>query len=147
MDLKTILYHGRIQLLRVVVDGLGQNRVAKGLTAFDDGDSNWGECFFARAFKGELDFTDRTIFFNDHQIETAIMAATGIKTKVPIRFTWQAFDNAKTTGINRQQLQKFLRELMVEKDLESLSLSDLESNPLINVPTFDEEKEVNLVCG
>ena len=137
MDLKTVMYHGRIQLLRTMVDALGQNRLAKGLTAFDDGESTWSECFFARAFEGEMNLRSRTA-------ENQIKSKLGMKSIVPIRFTWQAFDSARSTGIDRKELQRLLREIMVTKDLESLNL---ELNPLVNVPSYDEGKECILTCA
>lgn len=100
------------------------------MTAFEDGKSSWSDCFLARAFKDEINFTI------SEDPEAAIMEATGIKTRVPIRFTWTAFDSMKVSGMERAELKAMLEDIINQKNEEALKkvLDGIEFNP--NVPVF-----------
>ena len=133
MRVDDILYHSRIQYVKMVVEALGHVRVTKGLTAFEDGAHNWSHCFFARAFADELDLRDRP--------EEQIMEATGIKTRIPIRFVWQSFDSMKgRTGITAESLKRLIHDVMNRNN--SLAVQDL-----LNSVTFDEELECTTTCN
>ena len=131
MDLQTIFYHARIVHLRNVLTALGPVRVAKGMTAFDDGESNWSNCFFARAFKGELNL--------NHNAEHRIQNALHLPTRVSIRFTWRAFDSAKDTGMTREALKDMIEKITAKTNDEAVDkfLASIE---------FNESEPVELVC-
>lgn len=119
-----------------MITALGPIRMEKGLTAFEDGRSNWGECFFARAFEDEVSLFEHP--------EQTIMEATGIKTRVPIRFTWRSFDSAKETGINRKQLEHLMREIMKQDHQDA---ADKFLKDFITSVQFDEAVPVEMSCA
>lgn len=132
MNIQDIFSQSRTQMVRLVVNSLGPVRVAKGLTAFEDGKSNWGQCFFGRAFKDEA-------ILHSYDAEETIMEITGIKTRVPIRFVWTAFDGLKATGLNRDQLKDLINNIVREENLKAV-------DDLLDSIDFDPTKELVLEC-
>jgi hypothetical protein len=116
----------------MVLEALGPIRVAKGMTAFEDGSSDWSNCFFARAFEGELNLTR----YPEGQIKEALK----FQTIVPIRFVWTAFDSAKSTGITRDGLIKLIHE--VQQQEHSKAAEDF-----LKSITFDAEAPVEMACA
>ncbi len=94
MNVQDLFYHGIRNNIRRVVVALGEERTDKGLTAFEDGSHDWGNCFFARAFKGEFSLTQT--WDPETKICNAIglLSADGQPNKVPVRLVWRTFDGA-----------------------------------------------------
>lgn len=136
MDIQTAFYHARYQHLRNVLTALGPIRVAKAMTAFEDGRSNWSQCFFARAFEGELDLNNRVVVpveILERKIlapEWQIMNALKFKTVIPIRFVWQAFDR-HNRGTTREKLQNMCKEIVANQHNDAVEefLKSIEFNP------------------
>lgn len=111
-DVRDLFYHGIRQNIRRVLVALGPERVDKGLTAFEDGDSNWSECFFARALKPEHDLTRG-------EPERIICEALGLMTtdgrpnRVPVRLVYYTFDGVSTL-ITRDEMRKFIEDVRDE---------------------------------
>lgn len=152
MDIQTAFYHGIRHNIRRVLTALGPARVDKAMTAFDDGASNWNECFFARAFKGELDLsadlsTDKEFqwekqFPKADAPEIKIMAALDIPSVVPIRLVWHTFDSHSKL-ITREQLQKFVADVQNE----AYAASADEFLKQFDFTTEVEETPMVVTCG
>lgn len=139
-DVSTMFYHGIRQNLRRVLVALGPDRVEKGLTAFEDGKSNWSECFFARAFKGEARLgrlNDRE-FIDPSKHICILLGDPGLKMLVPVKMLWHTFDSARSFHAGRQltrkDLQKFISDVLDESRpsevmdlLRSLNYENVES--------------------
>lgn len=104
-DVRDVFYHGVRQQVRRVLEAMGKERIEKGLTAFDDGQSNWSHCFFARALKGECDL-NRVAY-----PEQAIMHHLGISTPIPIRIVYTLFDGIGKKGLTmtKADLHEFVQ--------------------------------------
>lgn len=85
-DVRDLFYHGVRHQMRRVFQALGPDRLDKALTAFEDGESSWSNCFFARAFP-ELDLV-RT--GNPEKLLASKLGFNGI---TPIRIVWHTFDS------------------------------------------------------
>lgn len=131
MNIQDAFYHARIVHIRNVLTALGPVRVAKGMTAFDDGQSNWSHCFFARAFAGELDLHGRP--------EVQLKEALKLPSIVPIRFVWRAFDSAASAGMKRAELKAMIEKLTTQDH------DDAVDKFLASI-AFDEAQPVELVC-
>ncbi len=133
MNIQDAFAQARYQLLKQVITALGPERMAKAMTAFVDGRSSWSECFFARAFEGEICLNKNP--------EQQIQDALGLPTKVAIRFTWTAFDSCQGTGIKRKDLEALCKRI-VEEDKMSDDIADF-----VRSVNFDEFKTVSLDCA
>lgn len=120
MDYETAVYHGVRQNLRRVLNALGNDRIELGLTAFEDGVSNWTGCFFARAFKNEARVGTTA---TGHHIDPTLHICTllndpGYKLKVPVKILWHTFDSAQSSfggkNLSRQDLRKFIEDVLDE---------------------------------
>ena len=135
MELNNLFYIGIRQQIRRVLNLLGPERTDMGLTAFEDGKSNWHECFFARALAKDAAFTsDRS--------EVGVARALGLVTNtgapnlVPVRIVYATFDgNSKL--ITRNELNEFIvavrdgqRPEEVMNVLKSVDYSDVEKTAL-----------------
>lgn len=111
-DVRDLFYHGIRHNIRRVLVALGPERVDKGLTAFEDGASNWSECFFARALKPEHDLTrgepERVICE-----ALGLLSTDGRPNRVPVRLVWQTFDSISTL-ITRDEMRKFIEDVRDE---------------------------------
>lgn len=110
MDVRDIFYHGIITQVRRVIDALGPERTDAGLTAFEDGASNWSECFFARALAprvlhSELDVANALGFHSKSTKHGYNL--------VPIRIIWHTFDSLPAV-FTREQLLKLIMDIRDE---------------------------------
>lgn len=106
MELNNLFYIGIRQQIRRVLTALGPERTDLGLSAFEDGASNWHECFFARALAHD------EVFLRERG-ETGVAKALGLVTQdgrpnlIPVRIVYCTFDgNSKL--ITRQELNDFI---------------------------------------
>lgn len=132
-DLTHLYYQGIQQQIRRVLNLLGEERTDKGLTAFEDGASNWSSCFFARAFLPERIHSELDV--------CRILGLTSENTKsgynaVPVRIVYYTFD-----GCSSMMTKKELEELIVSiRDetrpdevmqlLRSINYADIENQPV-----------------
>lgn len=139
-DVQDLFYHGIRENIRRVVLALGEDRTDKGLTAFEDGSHDWGNCFFARAFKGELQLS----YAKDP--EKLICEAIGLMTtkadgtqypnKIPVRLVWHTFDNGSVL-ITADEMKKLITDIRDESRpegmmqfLRSINFDHVESAPV-----------------
>lgn len=142
-----LFYHGALHQIRRVITALGEERTDKGITAFEDGASNWSDCFFARALADDATFQRER---NEHGVARTLgfVRADGGLNLVPVRLVYFAFDNreSKTTGVlTHEQIKKFIVDVRDEsRDADAMRL--LRS---LDFSTFDEEKPVQMAgsCG
>ena len=114
MNVQDLFYHGVIEQIRRVCTALGPERLEKGLSAFEDGASNWSQCFFARALAGER-------LHDEHDVCRILgfyQARVGPKGErytnpIPVRIIYRTFDSAGTT-LTKVQLYKILSDIMDE---------------------------------
>ena len=116
-----MIYHANLQQIRRVLKAMGPTRVDDGLTAFDDGASNWSDCFFARAFGRETasykrgSYTSRVSYLQGAiSPEYWIMSILGIPTPVPIRIVYQTFDGLNRGMITKDNLRSFIESVLDE---------------------------------
>lgn len=114
-DVSTMVYHGIRQNVRRVLEALGPERVEKGLTAFDDGESNWDQCFFARAFQGEA----RLGRHNGGHIDPTnhiclLLGDPKLTLRVPVQLLWHAFDKMAGPHWTREEMRKFVNDVLDE---------------------------------
>lgn len=133
-DIRDVYYHGVRHQIRRVLTALGPERIEKGLTAFDDGESNWSECFFARALNGEADLS------RCWKPEQKIMEVLNLPSHVPIRIVWNLFDQMSAWRnvqgpmlMDRKQFRLFIESVLDESRpkevmalLRQLNKADLE---------------------
>lgn len=133
MDVRDAFYHGIRHQVRRVLTALGPERIEKGLTAFDDGASNWSQCFFARAFAGELSMhiSAYGLVPSKPYISTPewnIMNKLGLPSHVPVRIVWNLFDqfdtwrNTSTQLMDRATFRKFIEDVLDESRPEVVEL-------------------------
>jgi hypothetical protein len=144
MEVQNIFYIGIRQQIRRVLNELGPERTDKGLTAFEDGQSNWHECFFARALDQDKTFQNER---NEIGVAKALklLTADGRPNLVPVRIVYYTFDgNSKL--ITRAELNEFItavrdgqRPEEVMKVLQSANYTDVNSR---SVP----ERALATVC-
>lgn len=128
-DVRDLFYHGVRHQIRRVLDAMGTDRIDAGLTAFEDGASNWASCFFARAYP-ELRF------YSTPQAEYAIAEALGMGTnRVPMRIVYRTFDGYGI-DMTKEQLRSFIEAIRDESRpdevldlLRSIDYTDTESTP------------------
>jgi hypothetical protein len=132
-DVQDLFYHGIRQQIRRVLTLLGEERVDKGLTAFEDGASNWSSCFFARAFLPERIYGELDV--------CRLLNLTSTTTKhgynvVPVRIVYRTFDGCSTL-MTEDELKEFIvsvrdesRPDEVMKLLRSINYKDVESTPV-----------------
>lgn len=104
-------YHAIRQQVRRVVMALGEERTDKGLTAFEDGHSNWSDCFFARALKGEVNL--------NVEGEAGVARVLGLTRQdgglnlIPVRIVYHAFDSASRM-VSRNEMQQIITDIRDE---------------------------------
>ncbi len=123
MDVQTAFYHGIRQNIRRVLVALGPERIEKGLTAFEDGASNWSDCFFARAFEGEADLSrtpskyGKLPFARHHAMPTLyicdLLGDEKFDLRVAVAMVWHTFDQ-QSLFIDRKSLRKFIEDVLDE---------------------------------
>ena len=105
-DMRDLIHLGNLIQIRRVLTALGPERIERGLTAFEDGGSNWSHCFFGRAFEGEANLTLKP--------EKILMARLGLPTPVPIRIVYQTFDGANAGLMTKAQLRELIEAVLDE---------------------------------
>lgn len=136
MNVNDIFYHGIRSQVRRVLDLLGDERIDKGLTAFEDGASNWSQCFFARALApARLDNED------DVCRALGLKTTDGLPNRVPVRIIYRTFDGCSTM-ITREELQDLIvsirdesRPEAVMELLRSINYADVENTPVEMSPS------------
>lgn len=109
MDIRDAFYHGVRHQVRRVLEAMGPERIERGLTAFENGASNWSHCFFARAYP--------ELSLNSGRAEFQVAQALGMGTnRVPMRIVYTLFDGvgSKTT-MTKGDLRKFIEGFLDEK--------------------------------
>jgi hypothetical protein len=138
-NVKDLLYHGVREQVRRVVLALGEERTDRGLTAFEDGHSNWSDCFFARALENDQVFRSEP---NEYGVARALgfFRQDGGLNLVPVRMVYFAFD--KMPGaVPKAEMKRLLADIRDEtRPSEVMQL--LRS---INMEGFDENKPVEFV--
>lgn len=130
-DVADMFYHGIREQIRRVLTLLGDERVDKGLTAFEDGASSWSSCFFARAFLPQR-----------IHCEQDVARILGLETKdgrlnlVPVRIVYYTFDGCSSM-MTEAELKEFIvsvrdetRPSEVMNLLRSINYADVESRPV-----------------
>lgn len=115
MRLDNMYYHGIRENIRRVLNVLGDERIDKGLTAFDTGASSWAQCFFARALAPAALHTEF-----DVARELAMTTSDGRWNLVPIRTIYRTFDG-RSNQITKAQLKKFIEDVRWEKHTSSVN--------------------------
>lgn len=103
MNAKDVFYHGIRDQIRRVLSTMGNEKVEMGLTAFETGGSNWGSCFFARAYP--------ELRLHNGDAEGKLMRALALTTALPIRTVYCTFDSF-STWITKAELKKFIEDVL-----------------------------------
>jgi len=105
------MFDGVRDQIKRVLAVMGEERIEKGLTAFDDGASTWTACFFARAYP------ETNLLHRDPEARIAeLLGMPG--NKVPMRIVYRTFDGAgiaMTKDAMRQFISDFLEETRTEE--------------------------------
>lgn len=112
-NINDLYYHGIAHQVRRVIKALGEERTDKGLTAFEDGHSNWSDCFFARALKDDVNL--------NHEGEIGVakfLGFTSPSTKsgynlIPVRIVYRAFDG-NSSVLTKQQMRDLITNIRDE---------------------------------
>lgn len=105
-DVRDLFYHGVRHQIRRVLEAMGPEKIEMGLTAFENGASNWSACFFARAYP-ELNL--------NYDPENVIAKALGMEgNRVPMRIVYRTFDSIGVS-MTKQGLVEFIRNFLDEK--------------------------------
>lgn len=128
MNVKDAFYHGIREQIRRVINILGPERTDKGLSAFEDGASNWSQCFFARAVAPE-------VLRHEHDVcrILGILNNEGKPNVVPVRIVYQTFDGMSSM-MTKAQLYQFI------SDIRDQHRPDAVMN-LLKTINYDEKKE------
>ena len=135
MEVSNIFYIGIRQQIRRVLNALGPERTDKGLTAFEDGASNWHQCFFARALADDPTFQE----YRDEDgvaLALGLTYASGAPNLIPVRIVYHTFDG-QSKLITREELNEFItavrdgqRPEQVMEVLRSIDYKGVESKPV-----------------
>jgi hypothetical protein len=115
MDIRDAFYHGIHQQIRRVITLLGPERTDKGLSAFEDGASNWSQCFFARALAPETLSNEEDVarILGLYQHNGAGSKGQRRYNVVPVRIVYQTFDGLSTM-MTKEMLYKFISDIRDE---------------------------------
>lgn len=131
MNVQDIVYHGVRDQIRRVLGQMSPDELDRGMTAFEDGSSNWTHCFFARAIGG----------LDSGQAESKLMKHLKLDTPIPIRIVYCTFDGMGTT-MTQKQLASFIESVRDESRPEEV---------LAVIRSIDysraAETPVNVTCG
>lgn len=112
-DVRDLFYHGIREQVRTVLVALGPERIEKGLTAFEDGASNWSNCFFARAVAGQCDL-------HKGDPEKTLQKLLKLDSHMPVRITYNLFDGMadyhgmKGISMSKDELKTFIQGFIEE---------------------------------
>lgn len=126
-DVRDLFYHGVRHQMRRVLQALGPERLDKGLTAFDDGESSWSNCFFARALP-ELGLSTAR---NPEQVIAKELGFNGI---TPIRIVWHTFDHLNHY-MTKEQMVDFVNA--VRDDMRPAEVMELLRSVNLNLNMSD----------
>lgn len=128
-DVRDLFYHGVRHQMRRVLQALGPDRLDHALTAFEDGQSNWSQCFFARAFP-EVNLN------KVGDPEKWLAKELGFNGITPIRIVWHTFDSLNHY-MTREQMIQFvqavrddMRPAEVMEFLRTLDLDTMSKTPV-----------------
>jgi hypothetical protein len=138
VNVNDAFYHGIRHQIRRVLEKLGDERIDAGMTAFEDGASNWSQCWFARALAPERlrDETDvaRILGFKN---------GSGGWNLVPVRIIYRTFDGCSTL-LTRDELAKLITDIRDESRpsevmqlLRSINYTNVETTPVQMEPSCD----------
>lgn len=115
MNVKDAFYHGIREQIRRVINLLGPERTDMGLSAFEDGASNWSECFFARALAPEHLHSEEDVARILGIFRHNTYGSKGKKqyNLVPVRIVYQTFDGLSTM-MTKAQLYQFISDIRDE---------------------------------
>lgn len=144
MELSNLYYHGIREQIRRVLTLLGEERVDKGLTAFEDGGSNWGSCFFARALAPERLSSEFDVCRILGLVKPVISKSHGLNV-VPVRILYHTFDGCSKL-MTKKELCDFIvyvrdesRPDEVMQLLRSLDYTGVEETPVEMVGSCSTE--------
>lgn len=141
MDVANIFYHGICEQVRRVLNILGEERTDMGLTAFEDGASNWSHCFFARALAPQR-------LGGEYDVAKALDLWNGDKTRlnvVPVRIVYRTFDGASSMMTKEQlkalivQIRDESREPGLMEFLRTIDYTDVETKPAVIGPVCETD--------
>ncbi len=133
-DVRDLFYHGVRHQMRRVLQALGPERVDKAMTAFDDGQSSWSQCFFARAFP-EFDLASM------NSPEYFLATKLGFKGITPIRIVWHTFDSLNHY-MTKSQMIDFVNA--VRDDMRPAEVMELLRS--LNLPNNMSDTPVEVTC-
>lgn len=113
MEVKDIFYHGIHQQVRRVLNKMTDDQIDKGLTAFEDGGSNWSECFFARALEMDKNWAGSGYKLGP---ERWIAAELGLESVMPVRIVYTLFDGVgRNISFTPTTLKEFITNVRDER--------------------------------
>lgn len=107
MDLSTALYHGIYHQTRRVLTAMTDDQLDCGLEAFESGASNWSDCFFAMAFKGEVNLNNVA---NGPEYWLANRLGLGTN-RIPIRIVYSLFDGVGNQFMSKSDLHRLMNDI------------------------------------
>ena len=132
-DLTHLYYQGIQQQIRRVLTLLGEERTDKGLTAFEDGASNWSSCFFARALLPQRIHSELDVCRALNLTSTNTKSGYNV---IPVRIVYYTFDGCSSM-MTKGELADFITAVRDESRpdevmelLRSINYADLESRPV-----------------
>lgn len=140
MDVRDIFYHGIHQQVRRVLNKMTDDQIDKGLTAFEDGASNWSHCFFARALEMDKNYID-----SKRPAEFWVMDQLGLESIIPVRIVYGLFDGVgKKISFTRDKLKEFISNVRDERRPEEVLalLQSLDQDTWTNI----ENTSVEMSC-
>ncbi len=114
MNINDLVYHAVRQQVRRVLTAMSNDQIELGLTAFEDGGSNWSECFFARALP-ELNLA---CCLTDFRATQMIANRLNIGSNVPVRIVWTLFDGVgeqDSASMTKAQLRSFIEAVREDR--------------------------------
>ncbi len=138
-------HQARAQQIRRCLQAMTDQQINQGLTAFEDGESCWSSCFWARVFPDTNLYNLEHGYTNKagkrqrlhYAIEWWIADQLGLPSHVPVRIVYNLFDGCSKT-MTPQQLADFIRRARLEGD-HSAEVLDL----LRSLPDLDKETTWN----
>lgn len=154
-DFATMQYQAIAQQIKRCLEAMTDAQIERGLTAFEDGASNWSNCFWARVFEGGIAMVpqwykakngktykrelvkDDTAMFPG--IEWWIADRLGLESNIPVRIVYNLFDGFGSQ-MKRADLRDFIRKARIEGDTPDAVMDLIRSVPLT---TFTVEPSWN----
>ena len=103
-NVKDLMYHGVREQISRVLKAMGEERILKGISAFENGASTWSACFFARAYP------EVNLVMGDPELRIAeLLGRPG--NKVPMRIVYRTFDGAGIS-MTKTGMRDFIRAFL-----------------------------------